>query len=126
MKKEDWKENPLWQEGQRRAKKRMKCQACLAGGIGFIILLGIVLTSLLFNINPTTAVLGGGLICNIFGAAYLVTSAIPTNQTAYNMSTTRYNGNTDLLAAILANKQAAKIGLVFIFVGFLVQVGRLL
>jgi len=123
MGKEGWKDSSLWQEGQQRAKKLTKPLMPLAYFIILIVFLGMLFGSLCLNINWTTALLGGGLIFNIAGALYLVFGAIPTNETAYNMSTTRYNGNPDLLAAILANRRAARIGILFIAAGFAIQFG---
>jgi hypothetical protein len=42
------------------------------------------------------------------------------------MSTTRYDGNPDLLAAILASRRAARIGILFITAGFAIQFGSFL
>lgn len=126
MKKEDWKDSSLWQEGQRLAKEQTKCCRRLFWVIILIAILSIVPASLWLNVNLTTASLGLGLLFNFVGALYLLARVIPTEETAHRMSTTRWDGNPDLLAAMLANTKVALLGLVFIALGFVLQFGSFL
>lgn len=119
MVKQDW----LWQEGQSRAKRSTRWL------MPFALVMGLCITPcIVYYCLGNRWGIGfslGGLAFSAVGVIILVLGALPKEETAYMMSTTRLNGNPDLLAGILANRRVAKVGIWFVLIGFLLQLAEL-
>lgn len=80
-----------------------------------------------FNKGWQITLQASGLASTFLGAAFLAIGALPSKKTVIEVSKTKYDFNKDLLDTLLLNRLAAKIGIVFIILGYIFQgVGLLL
>lgn len=115
MRTDDW----LWEEGQKRAKQSTRWLLPLVAAFSLAIIA--IPMSYYLRGEWGTGLPLSGLISSAAGAIILAVGAIPKEETAYWMSTTRLDGNPDLFASLLANRKVAKVGIAFVLTGFLFQ-----
>ena len=119
MAKQDW----LWQEGHTRAKRSTK--RLIPFTVVMLVGIGWAIAYFCLDNRWSTGLSLGGLAFSAVGVIILVFGALPSENTAYMMSTTRLNGNPDLLAALLVNRRVAWTGIWFVLLGFLLQLAEL-